>query len=77
MCDDIDWNSVWLEDFSAVKETFHPSLEVRSTSESGRSVWVACPLKAGELLVAERALAVAPENELGDVLVRMQSDLDP
>ena len=72
----IDWDAVWQEDLSAVSESFHASLEVRSTSESGRGVWAVAPLKAGELLVAERALAVASEKDLGEVLVRMQPDLD-
>ena len=77
MCTEIDWDRVWQEDFSAVKEVFHACLEVRSSPESGRGVWAAGPLRVGELLVAERALGISPEAELGPTLAKMQSDLDP
>ncbi|CAE7707888.1 SMYD3 [Symbiodinium sp. CCMP2456] len=77
MCTEIDWDRVWQEDFSAVKEFFHACLEVRSSQESGRGVWAAGPLRVGELLVAERALGIAPEAELGPTLAKMQSDLAP
>ena len=77
MCTEVDWDRVWQEDVSGVSGSVHASLEVKNTSASGRGVWAAAPLKAGELLVAERALAVAKEMDLSQVLVKMQADLDP
>lgn len=76
MAADIDWERLWQGDFSQVQQSFHESLEVRCIALSGRGVVTLAPLHAGELLVAERALQVAPEKDLPEILQKQQMELD-
>lgn len=76
MAADMDWERVWQGDFSQVQQSFHESLEVRCIASSGRGVITLAPLHAGELLLAERALQVAPEKDLAEMLQKQQTELD-
>lgn len=56
----IDWEAVWSGDTSAVRGFASDALEVLSFEASGRGVRARCAVAAGDLLLAERAVA-APQ----------------
>lgn len=74
--DGINWDEIWQGDTTSAKFYASECLEVLTFQGAGRGVRTVAPLRAGELLLAERALAVAPEPELGAKLVSMQKELD-
>ncbi|CAK9112495.1 Histone-lysine N-methyltransferase SMYD3 (SET and MYND domain-containing protein 3) (Zinc finger MYND domain-containing protein 1) [Durusdinium trenchii] len=70
----VDWNLIWQGDFSKLHHFIHESLEVRCIASAGRGVVTLAPLRAGELLVAEAALRVAPEDRLAEELQEQPLD---
>jgi len=72
----IDWSAVWRGDTSGVSAYVADFLEVVATEGSGRGVRTAAAVEAGELLLAEQAVATAAEPRLAEVLVSLQEALD-
>lgn len=74
----MDWDSVWYDEGVCTDWQGHvaPSLEVASLPGKGRGVRAVSRLRAGTLLLAERAMALSPEPELVQRLVSFQETLD-
>eukprot|EP00928_Gymnodinium_smaydae_P063876 TRINITY_DN47354_c0_g1_i1.p1 TRINITY_DN47354_c0_g1~~TRINITY_DN47354_c0_g1_i1.p1 ORF type:complete len:560 (-),score=81.05 TRINITY_DN47354_c0_g1_i1:228-1835(-) len=70
-----DWSAIWAGDFRSAAEFASSALEVVTIAGRGRGVRAKAALEPGALLLAERAVATAPEPELGEVLVKLQSRL--
>lgn len=72
----IDWAAVWRGDTSTLAPFVHADLEVAPLAGKGRGVVARAPIRPGQLLLAERALAVAPEALLPERLIALQDSLD-
>ena len=63
----IDWEAVWHGDFSTAVCHANQYLAVADIAGKGRGVIATKGLTAGDLLLAERAVATAPEPQLAEV----------
>ena len=66
----IDWEAVWDGDYSTAVGHANQHLAVADIAGKGRGVIATKGLTAGDLLLAERAVATAPEPQLAEVTMR-------
>jgi len=74
--DAVDWDTIWQGDTLCAVPHTSELLEVVTYVGKGRGVRVVGDVKAGTLLLAERATAVAPEQQLAEAILTKQHELD-